>query len=172
MLKYVLEIGEKGGTQLFRSSRYTYGAQIKALTTAPSRLGYTFKGWEGIPTTMPASNVTVRGKYQSNTYKVNYYIGNVLVHVQEVAYEDSIPEYTHFSDNLIITDADWQGTRYSSMPAQDVTYFCPQEILDNISAVRAEEEENKKIYDLSGRRVAALKSKGIYIVNGKKMLRK
>lgn len=172
VLKYVLEIGEKGGTQLFRSSRYTYGAQIKALTTAPSRLGYAFKGWEGIPTTMPASNVTVRGKYQANTYKVNYYIGNELVHVQEVAYEDSIPEYTHFSDNLIITDADWQGTRYSSMPAQDVTYFCPQEILDNISAVRAEEEENKKIYDLSGRRVAALKSKGIYIVNGKKMLRK
>ena len=171
MLKYILEIGEKGGTQLFRSSRYTYGAQVKALTSAPTRLGYTFVGWENVPVTMPASNVTVRGKYQANTYKVSYYVGSVLVHQQDVAYDDSIPAYTYYSDEVILTDEDWQGTRYVSMPAKDITYNCSQEVVDRLAALRAEEEENKMIFDFSGRRISAMKTKGLYIVNGKKILK-
>lgn len=173
VLKYVLVIGEKGGTQLFRSSRYTYAAEVKALNSAPSRVGYTFMGWEDIPTTMPADNVTVRGRYKANTYKVNYCVGNKIVHQQEVAYEDSIPAYTYFSDELVVTDEEWQGTRYYSMPAKDITYICPQDVIDRIIALPAEEGEDSKdvIFDLSGRRVAAMQTKGIYIVNGKKILK-
>lgn len=170
ILKYVVEMGEKGGTQLLRSSRYTYGAEVKALTSAPSRVGYTFMGWENVPASMPASNVTVRGKYKANIYKVNYYIGKEMVHQQEVAYGDSIPEYTYSSDELLITAEDWQGVRYSSMPAQDVTYLCTQDVIDRLNALVAE-EEGKMIFDFSGRRLSAMKSKGLYIVNGKKILK-
>jgi len=171
VLKYVLEIGEKGGTQLYRSSRYTYGAQVKALTSAPSRFGYTFMGWDKVPATMPASNVTVRGKYQANIYKVSYYVGDKMVHQQDVAYDDSIPAYTYYSGDFVITDADWQGTRYVSMPAQDVTFTCSQDIIDRLNVLRTEEEEGKMIFDLSGRRVSAMKARGLYIINGKKIFK-
>lgn len=171
VLKYVLEIGEKGGTQLFRSSRYTYGAQVKPLTSAPTRLGYTFMGWEDVPATMPASNVVVRGKYQANTYKVSYYVGSKLVHQQDVAYDDSIPAYDYYSDEVVLTDADWQGTRYVSMPAKNISFNCPQDVVDRLTAMRSEEEECRMIFDFSGRRVSAMKSKGLYIVNGKKILK-
>jgi len=171
VLKYVLEIGEKGGTQLYRSSRYTYGAQVKALTSAPSRFGYTFMGWDKVPATMPASNVTVRGKYQANIYKVSYYVGDKMVHQQDVAYDDSIPAYTYYSGDFVITDADWQGTRYVSMPAQDVTFTCSQDIIDRLNVLRTEEEEGKMIFDLSGRRISAMKARGLYIINGKKIFK-
>lgn len=172
ILKYVLVMGEKGGTQLFTSSRYTYAANITALTSAPSRAGYTFLGWEKVPAAMPASNITVLGRYKANTYKVNYYVDGKMVHQQEVAYGDSIPEYTYQSSELEITDADWQGTRYVTMPAKDVTYTCPQDIIDRLVALPAEEEDDTRmLFDLSGRRITAMKSKGIYIVNGKKILK-
>jgi hypothetical protein len=34
-----------------------------------------------------------------------------------------------------------------------------------------EEEDARLLFDLSGRRISAMKSKGIYIVNGKKILK-
>ena len=174
ILKYVLVLGEKGGTQLFRSIRYTFNSDITTvLTSAPSRTGYTFMGWENIPSTMPASNVTVLGRYKANTYKVNYYVEGKLVHQQEVVYGDSIPEYTYLSGELEVADTDWQGTRYVTMPAKDVTYICPQDIIDRLIALPAEEEDKANmLFDLSGRRISAMKSKGIYIVNGKKILKK
>jgi hypothetical protein len=175
VLKYVLVFGDKGGTQLFRSSRYTYGSSITPLTSAPSHLGYTFIGWEDIPATMPASNITVLGRYKTNIYKVKYYIDDRMVHQQEVAFGDSIPEYNYYAEDFEIADADWQGTRYQTMPAKDVVYTCPQDIINQLSGLTAKEEEDNgngnMMYDISGRRVSAMKSKGIYIVNGKKILK-
>ena len=94
-----------------------------------------------------------------------------MVHQQDVAYEDSIPAYTYYSDDFVITDTDWQGTRYVSMPAQDVVFTCSQDIIDRLNALRTEEEDGKMIFDLSGRRVSAMKAKGLYIFNGKKILK-
>lgn len=172
ILKYVLEVGEKGGTQLFRTTRYSYGAEVHALASAPSRLGYTFTGWEQIPATMPASNVTVRGRYQANIYKVRYYVGDRMVYQQDVACDDSIPAYTYETAGFVITDADWQGTRYSTMPARDVTYNVSQELIDDLNAIHSDEEERRMAFDLSGRRVSAVKPNGLYIVNGKKILKR
>ena len=94
-----------------------------------------------------------------------------MVHQQEVAYDDTIPAYTYICDGIVITDEDWQGTRYTTMPAQDITFNSPQDIVDRLNALDAEEEEDKKIYDLSGRRLSSMKPKGLYIVNGKKILK-
>lgn len=171
LLKYILVMGEKGGTQLFRTSMYAYGAEVKAPATAPSRLGYTFIGWENVPATMPAAHVTVLGRYKANTYTVSYRVLGKVVHQQEVAFGDSIPAYTYETDGLVVADEDWQGTKYQSMPAQHITYNCPQDVIDRLKALPAEEEEEKMMFDLSGRRVSAMKAKGIYIINGKKILK-
>ena len=175
MLKYVLVIGEKGGTQLFRTNRLAYGEAVTALASAPSLVGYTFIGWETLPATMPASNVTVRGRYRANTYKVNYYVADKMVHQQEVSYGDSIPAYTYGIGELEVTDADWQGAKYIIMPAKDVTYTCPLDIIDGISneGLKANREESAGVIcDLTGKCVFAMKPKNIYIVNGKKILKR
>ena len=83
------------------------------------------------------------------------------------------PSFDHMRrwDFIVITDEDWQGTKYTTMPAQDITFNSPQDIVDRLNALDAEEEEDKKIYDLSGRRLSSMKAKGLYIVNGKKILK-
>lgn len=137
----------------------------------PTKTGYTFLGWEKLPTTMPASDITIYGKFKANIYKVSYFVDGILVHQQEVAYGDPIPAYTYRSDEIEIKDADWQGTRYNTMPAMDITYTCPQDIVDRLTTLSAEKEKGKMLFNLSGRRVSAMKAKGIYIVNGKKVLK-
>ena len=88
-----------------------------------------------------------------------------------MAYDDSIPAYDYYSDEVVLTDADWQGTRYVSMPAKNISFICPQDVVDRLNAMRSEEDEGRMIFDFSGRRVSAMKSKGLYIVNGKKILK-
>ena len=139
---------------------------------APAKTGYTFLGWDKLPSTMPASNLTVYAKFKANIYKVSYYDDGKLVYQQEVAYGEPIPAYSYRSGEIEITDADWQGTRYTSMPAKDIIYTCPQDIVDRLTALSAEEKNGKMSFDLSGKRVSAMKAKGIYIINGKKVLRK
>ena len=95
-----------------------------------------------------------------------------MVHQQDVACDDSIPAYTYETAGLVITDADWQGIRYSTMPARDVIYNISQEMIDDMNKLRAEEEERRRIFDLSGRRVQAVRSKGLYIIDGKKVFKK
>ncbi len=40
----------------------------------PTKEGYTFSGWSGIPDTMPANDVTITGSFTANKYKVTYII--------------------------------------------------------------------------------------------------
>ena len=56
------------------------------------------------------------------------------------------------------------------MPAKDVTYTCSQDIVDGIANV-SNEESVGVVFDLSGKRISAMKKKGIYVVNGKKILK-
>ena len=137
----------------------------------PVKEGYVFSGWGEVPSKMPGHDVKVYGEYKVNIYKVSYYVDGKLVYQQDVAYGDQIPPYTYRSGSLVITDDYWQGTKYSTMPAKNVDYTCTQEIVDFIDALEAEEMNGKNVFDLSGRRVSAMKSKGIYIKNGKKILK-
>jgi hypothetical protein len=57
------------------------------------------------------------------------------------------------------------------MPAKDVTYTCSQDIIDGLNGISAEGENGKVLFDVTGRRVSAMKAKGIYIVNGKKVFK-
>lgn len=139
--------------------------------TPPTKTGYTFVGWEKLPTTMPASNLTVYAKFKANIYTVSYYVDGKLVHQQEVAFNEPIPAYTYRSEGFEVTDSDWQGTKYATMPAMDIKYICPQDMVDNLTALSAEGKNGNVVLDLSGRRISAMKAKGIYIVNGKKILK-
>ena len=144
-----------------------YGAAIVA-PEAPEREGHTFNGWGEVAETVPAHDVTYEGSYTVNTYKVYYYVGEELVHTEEVAYGEAIPEYTYEPEEGY-TFLGWSGETYETMPAHDVTYTANIESGINDLTIG---NGQLIIYDLTGRKVTDtgnLKS-GIYIVNGRKVV--
>lgn len=156
---------------VYFSREYKYEQTVTPYNRTPSAIaGYTFSGWGEVPATMPGHDVNIYGTYTGNLYKVSYYVLGKLVHQQEVACGDPIPPYTYSSGGLEITEADWQGTKYKTMPAKDVIYTCSQDIVDGIANV-SNEESVGVVFDLSGKRISAMKKKGIYVVNGKKILK-
>jgi hypothetical protein len=151
----------------FRSDSIAYGAKIET-PQAPEKEGHTFNGWENVPETMPANDIVVVGSYTVNIYKVYYYVGDELVHTDEVAYGESIPayEYTPTNGDKFMG---WDGEQYDTMPAHDVTYIA--NIESGILYINGDMSDYQ-IYDLNGRKVENVKTlkSGVYIVNGKKTI--
>ena len=66
------------------------------------------------------------------------------------------------------------GTAYLAVPASDATAkgFAFNGEATGIEGVNANVENAKAIYNLNGQRVASMAKPGLYIVNGKKVVRK
>ena len=60
---YVL-VGGSYDNYVFRTSTYQYGAAVSAPALVPIQSGYTFQGWEDVPATMPARDLTIIGRYK------------------------------------------------------------------------------------------------------------
>lgn len=60
---YVL-VGGSYDNYVYRTSTYQYGAAITAPALVPIQSGYNFEGWEDVPATMPAHDITVIGRYK------------------------------------------------------------------------------------------------------------
>ena len=153
------------GEVLFSGS-LQYGSRIET-PEVPAKEGHTFDGWKDVDETVPAHDVTYESSYTVNIYKVLYYIGDKLIHTDEVAFGDEIPEYEYKPAGNAEVFKGWIGDRYDTMPAHDVTYVA--DIATSISSLL---ENNGKvvIYDLRGRRIndASTLGSGVYIINGKK----
>lgn len=160
----------KIGDEVIAADSLEYGATIVA-PEAPEKEGYTFDGWGEVAETVPAGNVTYEGTYTVNIYKVYYYVGEELVHTAEVAYGEAIPEYVYEPTEEGYTFLGWIGDTYETMPAHDVSYTA--NIDDAIRQLTMENGE-LTIYDLTGRKIEVddLRElrKGIYVVNGQKMI--
>ena len=163
----------KIGDEVIAADSLEYGASIVA-PEAPEKEGYTFNGWGEVPTTMPAEDMTISGFFTVNTYKVYYYVGEEVVYTEEVAYGEAIPEYVYKPTVERDEFLGWIGETYETMPAHDVTYTA------NIESGIGEVEnsklkiENSVIYDFCGRKIVVddLRElqKGIYIINGRKVV--
>ena len=158
----------KIGDEFIAADSLEYGAAIVA-PEAPEKEGYTFDGWGEVAETVPAGDVTYEGSYTVNIYKVYYYVGDELVHTEEVAYGEAMPEYVY--EPTIEGDVfmGWVGETYDTMPAHDVTYTANIESGIDQSTI---DNSQLTIYDLNGRRVVNIEhiKGGIYIVNGKKVM--
>ncbi len=155
------------GDEVVAADSLEYGAVI-VVPDAPAKEGYTFNGWGEVPETMPAEDVIVEGTYTVNVYKVYYYVGEELVHTDEVAYGEVIPEYVYEPTAEGDVFMGWLGETYETMPAHDVTYTANIESSIHHSILNA---HDAVIYDLSGRRVLNVENlTGVYIINGKRVL--
>lgn len=147
-----------------------YGATI-VVPEAPEKEGYTFDGWGEVVDTVPAYDVTYEGTYTVNTYKVYYYVGEELVHTAEVAYGESIPEYVYEPTTEGDVFEGWVGETYDTMPAHDVSYTA--NITNGVDRLNLN-SQHATVYDLTGHKIhvddMSKLSRGIYIINGRKVL--
>ncbi|MDE6856358.1 MAG: InlB B-repeat-containing protein, partial [Muribaculaceae bacterium] len=52
----------------------------------PEKEGHTFSGWEGLPETMPAHDVTVSGTFSINSYNAVFKIGDDVIETKSVVF--------------------------------------------------------------------------------------
>ena len=111
ILTYILD-GEE-----YKTIEVTYGSDIQP-EEIEEREGYTFSGWEGLPNTMPAGNVTVTGVFTVNRYMLTYILNGEVYKTEEVEYGSSIiPEMPEMEGYIF---SGWEGLP-DTMPASDVT---------------------------------------------------
>ena len=159
----------KIGDEVISSDSLPYGSPI-VVPGAPEKEGHTFSGWGEVLQYVPAYDVTFVGSYTVNVYKVYYYVGEELVHTEEVAYGAAMPSYEYEPGNGDVFNG-WDGEQYDTMPAHDVVYIA--NITSSISFLQSSDRK-LVVYDLNGRRIHNLNGikSGLYIVNGKRVLLK
>lgn len=69
----------------YQTLTYEYGSSI-SLPPAPSKEGYTFTGWSGLPATMPAEDIKVDATFEVNSYILSYYVDGELYNQQTLEY--------------------------------------------------------------------------------------
>ena len=85
----------------------------------PKKEGYTFSGWDNVPKTMPAKDVTVKGKFTINKYKLKYMVDGAEYKKYDVEYGATItPEPEPKKDGYVFSGWDYVP---KTMPAKDVT---------------------------------------------------
>ena len=147
-----------------------YGNEIP-LPVAPEKEGHTFVGWNEVPGTMPAENITIEATFAVNSYNVTFYVDGEKYHEEAVEFGAEIPSVNTPVKNGYI----FSGWNYipETMPARDIIiygYFKLEETgVDEVELGNYKEE----IYNLKGERVinSGFLPKGLYIINGKKVIK-
>ena len=102
----------------YKSSEIEFGSTITTEEN-PTKEGYTFSGWSEIPTTMPASDVTITGTFVPNKYKLTYLLDGVEYKSSEIEFGSTItPETPPTKEGY--TFSGWSEIP-ETMPASDVT---------------------------------------------------
>lgn len=154
--------------EVFDTASYAAGAAITPIE-APSKKGHTFVEWEGLPTTMPAQDLTVTAKYSLNAYTITYYLDNELYATQTVDYGAKItpPEV---QDTETATFEGWQDVP-ATMPDHDLSIYGTMKHINTQITAPLQQAQALRIYDLQGRRVLQA-TKGVFIINGRKVVRR
>lgn len=152
-----------------------YDTEVAAPTQL-EREGYTFTGWDKeVPAKMPAENATFTAQWKVNSYKLTYIIDGEVYKECEVDYgtvitpeEDPIKEGYEFLG--------WESVP-TTMPAHDVVVNGHFNVLTGVNTLHATDKVT--VYDLNGHLVVRGVTlsefrkkypKGMYIVNGKKIV--
>ena len=111
-LKYVVDNNEYKSFQL-------YEGEVIIPLLEPSKEGYTFSGWNNLPSVMPGQDVIVTGSFAINKYKLTYMLDSEDYKTYEVEYGSTItPELAPTKEGY--TFSGWSEIP-TTMPAKDVT---------------------------------------------------
>ena len=150
----------------YSSSEIYYGGEIETPSRIPHKEGYAFVEWGEFPETMPARDMTIHAIFSVNKYKLIFIIDGEVYETLYVEYGSEM-EYPQ-KDGYIIT---WETENLpQTMPAENLIIIGTS-ALD--TAVECVKDDNEKIvYTLDGHRILDVENleKGVYIINGKKVL--
>ena len=104
--------------QQYKQETIEEGAMV-AKETEPSKEGYTVSGWQNEPTTMPAQNTTVTGRFTINSYRLSFIAENRELSSKNVTYGSSITAPTSDSEGNTVS---WY-TYPATMPAHDLVVY-------------------------------------------------
>lgn len=154
--------------EVFTTATYAAGEAITP-AEAPSKKGHTFEDWEGLPTTMPAHDLTVTAKYSVNAYTITYYLDDLFYTTQTVDYGTKItpPEV---EDTETTTFEGWQDVP-ETMPDYDLSIYGTTTSISTQITAPQRKAQTLRIYDLQGRRIQQA-TKGVFIINGRKVVRR
>lgn len=111
------------GTE-YETKKVAYGAVITVPTDEPTKTGYTFKQWVGIPETMPAHNVTIEAEFAINSYSLTFKNGTDVVKTYTVEYGAALADYASQAMALVPEKEgftfSWDSAVPATMPAEDV----------------------------------------------------
>lgn len=154
--------------KVFQTMTVVYGEEPTDVPE-PTREGYTFSGWSGLPATMPAHDVQVVGTFTVNSYSLIYMVDDEIYQQFEVNYGEAI---TPLADPVRegYTFNGWDDVP-ATMPAHDVVVKGSFTLNDAIRDIVTDGKH--VVYTLTGRRVEKnVIRKGVYIVDGKKVVLK
>ena len=150
----------------YSSSALYYGDEIVAPSGIPQKEGYAFVEWGELPSAMPARDMTIHAIFSVEKYQLMFIIDGEVYQTLFVGYGSEI-EYPQ-KDGYIIT---WETENLpQTMPAENLIIIGTS-ALD--TAVECVKDDNEKIvYTLDGHRILDVENleKGVYIINGKKVL--
>ena len=114
--KYLVTFKVDGG--VIASDSLEYGTVIVVPDT-PDREGYTFSGWDEVPETVPANDVTCEAGYVINSYTIIYIIDGEEYHRETLPYGSTVVS-AEAPVKEGYTFCGWSGMP-ATMPASDVT---------------------------------------------------
>ena len=109
--------------QAYTAFTVEYGSQIVAIEE-PEREGYTFSGWDDVPATMPAHDVTVSGEFIVNTWDINYYVDGELYLSAEHDFGEAIVMEPIPEPRTGYTFSGWTYDEFpATMPNHDINVY-------------------------------------------------
>ncbi len=107
------------GEKVYKTVTLEVGTEI-VLPDAPTKEGYTFVGWEDVPTIMPAEDVEVHASFTPNSYTVTFKANGTIVASESLIYGSTIvapaaPKVEGY------TFVEWAGL-LTTVPARDVEF--------------------------------------------------
>ena len=115
--KYVITYIVDGN--IVQTDSVAYGTTIVTLEE-PVKEGYTFSGWDEVPATMPAQDITIYGTFAINKYMVSFVVDGVVMAANELEYGSAITVPT-MPEREGYTFSGWDEVA-ETVPAHDVTY--------------------------------------------------
>ncbi len=117
--EYTITFDTDGGSAVAPITQ-DFGTAVTA-PADPTKTGYTFAGWENLPSTMPAGGATVKAKWTINEYTVTYELGNGEENiVQKYDYAENITAPADPSKTGYTFDG-WSPAVPGTMPAENIT---------------------------------------------------
>lgn len=147
-----------------------YGTAISTENVSVSeRRGYTFAGWNTVPVSMPAHDVTVIGAYKVNEYTFTVIIDDVETVHQQLPYGTSLIIPIISKEGYCLQ---WDNELPETMPDSNFTLYghlISEELVGIADTLH--NGGNGAVYNLQGQRISTLRvKKGIFIVDGKRRL--